>query len=505
MSHRDGNLFVEALCIQADHAICIHKLISSAQGLSVVQSSMRFDTSPSFLNGSALAFLQYLQDPTLAIIDSGSVLAQVLTYVVEPPFFLDAFTKAFKTGALTPDSRHAYAWLLLQLISLPTVRTSAYTSLAASQDILTGLLKDTDGRTRILGEKIKHALPLGSSESYNTTADKPGGRHNNDHVDHRKISIMPTADELLSTDRPFLRTADFLDDPELVSSRDAIHLDNQFRLLREDMLGELREELKHLTGKKPGSHRGILLNDLRVAGSIAMGTEKKRQPWCIALSANIPHLKNMSREKRKDFLTNNQNILRHGNIACLFLDGEPAAFPTIHREVDELTRDPSKIVLRFQDDQTLPYALLKMKTAENIRLAQLDAAIFAFEPFLKRLQDMRGIPLAEELIHWEAGDPVKAPHFQPFETIQKIESRVGNDISDLLGTSKRVHLNNSQTESLVACLSQRVSIVQGPPGKIIKYSSSFDNLLTGCQVPASRLLGPSPPKFFMILQIRLSL
>ncbi|RDL34326.1 NFX1-type zinc finger-containing protein 1 [Venustampulla echinocandica] len=464
MSHRDGKLFIEALCMQLDYATCTYRLISSAQGLSAIQSSMRFDTSASFLNGSALAFLKYLQDPTLAIIDSGSVLAQVLVHVVEPPFFLDAFTKAFKSDVLTPDARHAYAWLLLQLVSLPRMKTSAYTSLAASQDILTALLKDADGRTRILGEKIKHALPLHPSESHNNAVEKPGGRHNNDHVDHRKVSVMPTADELLSTDRPFLRTADFLDDPELTSSRRTIHIDNQFRLLREDMLGELREELKLLTGKKTGRHRGILLDNLSVAGSLDMGTERKRQPWCIALHAKLPHLNNMSPEKRKDYLKSNSHILRHGTIACLLLDGEPAAFPTIHRDVEKLAQNPSTIVLQFQDDQTLPYVLLKMKTAKNIRLAQLDAAIFAFEPFLKRLQDMRDIPLAEELLHWEEGKTLKVPHFQPTETIQNLESRIGEDLRVLLGTKRSVKLNNSQTESLVASLAQRVSIVQGPPG-----------------------------------------
>ena len=56
------------------------------------------------------------------------------------------------------------------------------------------------------------------AELHNDAEAKPGGRHDNDHADHREISIMPTADELLSKDRPFFRTADFIDDPKIVFS-----------------------------------------------------------------------------------------------------------------------------------------------------------------------------------------------------------------------------------------------------------------------------------------------
>jgi hypothetical protein len=53
---------------------------------------------------------------------------------------------------------------------------------------------------------------------------------------------MPTTDELRSQELPFLRTSEFIEDPESKPSPAHMHLDNQFRLLRKDMLCEMREE-----------------------------------------------------------------------------------------------------------------------------------------------------------------------------------------------------------------------------------------------------------------------
>ncbi|KAM5494308.1 hypothetical protein MaudMau93_000324 [Microsporum audouinii] len=462
---RDGKLFIEALCAQTDPATCAHKLLSSQGGLLALQASVRFDTSPSFLNENALTLLQYLQSPSLKLIDSGSILNQLLLSMVEPPFFWDACIQSFVDGLLGPDACHAFAWLLLQLICLPGKASSPYAAVANSQNILESILTSPNGETRILGQKIKHALPLDASELHDTEGSSPGGRHDNDHANYREILIMPTADELLSKDRPFLRTADFIDDPGLVSSRRDMHLDNQFRLLREDMLCEIRDELKIMSGEKRSRHRGIVLDGLSLAG-VETGTDRKRLPWCVVLKCNgeFPQLKNLTKKKKKDFLEDNRHILRHGNMACLMIDGELVAFPTIHRDEDRLLDNPATIAVQFPDDLTLSYALSKMKTAKSVKLAQLDAAIFAFEPFLRRLQEMVELPLAEELLYWEEGKTIGAPSFQPTALITALKELSGKSVQGLLGLKKKVILDDSQMISLCNSLFQRVSLIQGPPG-----------------------------------------
>lgn len=425
---------------------------------------MRFDTSGSFLNGHGLQLLRYLQSPQLTAIDSGSVLSKILISVVEPPFFWDAFTKAFVESLLCPDAVLAYAWLLLQLVRLPGAASSVYVQIASSS-ILDLILNSPDGDTRNLGQKIKHSLPL-SDEDLHIDADaKPGGRHGNDHADYRLITIMPTADELLSKDRPFFRPANFIDDPELASTRRQLHVDNQFRLLREDMLGEIREEMKIMMGSKAGRHKGLTVEKLKLYG-IEMGAEKKRAPWGLKfqLQDGLPNMRNISGSKRKTYLSDNRHILRQGNMACLLIDDEPAAFPSILRNEDELAQIPAIVTVQFQDDDTLSHALLQMKTAKNVKLVQLDSATFAYEPFLRRLQDMTELPLAGELLHWEEGKALGEPTFKPSGILKKLKAMQGRDLKQVLGTKTSLVLDESQMRSLCACFSQSVSMVQGPPG-----------------------------------------
>ncbi|KAG4441429.1 hypothetical protein IFR05_003116 [Cadophora sp. M221] len=463
-SSREGKLFLDALCVQADHATCVHKILTSTAGLTALQASMRFDTSPSFLNDHALRLLNFLQAPELTAIDSGSVLSKLLITIVEPPFFWDAYTKAFVESLLGPEATLAYAWLLLQLVRLSGNASSAYIQLAHSS-ILDLILRSPDGDVRNLGQKIKHSLPLSDADLHIDAASKPGGRHGNDHVDYRNITIMPTADELLSKDRPFFRPANFVDDPELAASRRLLHVDNQFRLLREDMLGEIREEMKVMTGSKTGRHKGLTVDGLKLHG-IELGVEKKRTAWGLkfSLDGGLPNMKNINESKRKSYLSDNRHILRQGNMACLFIDDAPAAFPSILRHEDELAQVPALITVQFQDDETLSYALLRMKTARNIRLVQLDSAVFAYEPFLRRLQDMTELPLAEELLHWEDGKSLGDPSFKPSKVLKKLEEMPDQDLKTVLGTKTSVILDESQMRSLCACFSQSVSMVQGPPG-----------------------------------------
>jgi hypothetical protein len=50
-------------------------------------------------------------------------------------------------------------------------------------------------------------------------------------------------------------------------------------------------------------------------------------------------------------------------MACLILDNEPVAFPTINRNKDDLSKIPATVVVQSQDERTISYALSKMKTS----------------------------------------------------------------------------------------------------------------------------------------------
>ena len=366
--------FIEVMCVQADSAICAHKILSSSSRLSCLQASVRLNISIIFLNEDAVSLLRYLQISFLKVIDSDFVLAQLLLSMMKPLFFWETLTKSFTDDLLNSNASQTFAWLLLQLVFLLDKASSSHLVIADSSNILNTILKSIDEETRNLGQKINHVLPLNESELHNDAEAKSKGRHDNDYANHREILIMLFA-KLLSKDRPFFRTANFIDDSKT--------LDNQFRLLRENMLDEIRDELKILTGTKAGHHKSIIVNDLSSAG-VKMGTDRKRLPWDVVLKCKgeLPHVRKIQPDKRKGLLKENRHIIRQENIACLLIDGEPA-FPTIHRDEKELAKTPTTIMIQLADDSTLSYALFKIKIAENVKLFQLDVATFAYVPALE--------------------------------------------------------------------------------------------------------------------------
>jgi hypothetical protein len=195
---------------------------------------VRFRTDPAFLNDSATSLLQYLQAPALKDICGGDFLHQMILHIVEPPIFWGAFVQAFRDCVLDLPAQLCFGWLLLELISLPNEKATRYYQLAQDTTIQSRLLDSPQVETRTIGQRIKHVLSSLNSQTTFDGPDGPGGRHDNDDADFRQISILPTADELASRETPFLRRAQDMEDTSTNESRLAIHLDNQFRLLREE-------------------------------------------------------------------------------------------------------------------------------------------------------------------------------------------------------------------------------------------------------------------------------
>jgi len=107
---QNGNLFIEAICAQADPPTCLHEIITSHNGLPSVQACMRFSISPIFINGRATELLRYLQAPALKTICGGDLLRKVVLRIVKPPIFWNVFVKEWALrspllGSLWSSSR----------------------------------------------------------------------------------------------------------------------------------------------------------------------------------------------------------------------------------------------------------------------------------------------------------------------------------------------------------------------------------------------------------------
>ncbi|MCJ1462518.1 hypothetical protein MMC07_001120 [Pseudocyphellaria aurata] len=462
---QNGNLFLEALCNQEDPPTCIEKILSSTHGLQAVQTSTRFSSSPAFLNDQVTVFLQYIQASALKVIYGGDFLQELISNMVEPPIFWNALVGCFRNRTLSVNAQQSFAWLLLELISSPLKTCNVHSETAWDSSIQELLMDSSELEIRTLGQKIKHALSTFKSEATTIVGSGPGGRHDNDLVDFREIAILPTADELLSTDEPFLRCAATVEDLGADESHLQSHLDNQFRLLREDMLSEMREEMSIVQRKKPGRHKGIMIKDLKIL-NVNCGPPTKRQGWRLQLQckSDLGQLSGIKPSERKQYLITNRNLLKHQSLACLMVDGDVAAFAAIHRDIDMLASTPPIVDLQLYGQSSTSSALLKLKTAKTISLAQLDTALFSFEPILKGLQGLRNLALVNELIFWKNGESTIQPPNPPLKMIERIETDPHRELQGLLGTSQSVRLDKSQALSLLTGLKQRVSLIQGPPG-----------------------------------------
>ncbi|PBK69035.1 P-loop containing nucleoside triphosphate hydrolase protein [Armillaria solidipes] len=462
--------FLEALCLQPDPPVCIDKIIASSVGLSSLQNAFWSNISVPFLNNSATDALLYLQAPQIKTISSGQFLTKMLQAIAEPPIFWNAFVGAFKAKQLSEKGQKCFAWLLLQLILIPSDVVSPYVPLA--EELLPLLIASSHLDVRNIAHNIKNTISVASASAVAITKDdiRPGGRHDNDFPDFRDVAILPTADELASTEAPFLRPGTALDDPSTEEHREALYLDNQFRLMREDMIHEMREELQIALGKQKGRrHRGTVVDGMEIIG-VSLGDDNRRSKWAIVFKcfADFPELQRIKGPaKRKASLQkDNHKLLRHQSLTSLLVDGEVLAFPSVRREEDLLAKNPPEIVLEFEGETSVRNFLLKMKAAKHVKLIQIEAAVFSYEPILNTLKRMKVLPLAQELLFWKDGSELSRPS-QPSalqSAIQSFERNPGQDLQGVLSLSRSIILDDAQATSLLSGLKQNVSLIQGPPG-----------------------------------------
>jgi replication-associated recombination protein RarA len=457
----DSNRFLEALCSQEDASKCVECLIASSAGLEALGSALRRHVSGDrdFLNGLATATISYFSKPSVKQLYGGQFLQRVLEQIVQPPSFWNTLVEAHDARVLSSDGTRAFAWLLHELLysrseDIPDVRDTA------ERITNNGSFINSDSLdVRNIGHKIKHVLDSTSDES----VDGPGGRHDNDFAQIHRIKLLPTPDEFASSEHPFYRRADSIASvaPE---SRGLTHIDNQFRLLREDLLGELRNDFQIASGQKKG-RRKTVLEHLKYVG-IDCGPETKRKPCSLRLLCpdDVPQLRNVKAVDRKKYLADNKNVLKHQSLGCLISNENIVAFATVDRDEDLLAQQPAIVVLRVADASSFGRVLMACKLAANLCFVQVDTAVFAYEPILKCLQSLTELPLEDQLLSLTPSSAEAVSGIQPTKTTNAIRDHWEEDLQDIIGSAHSIKLDQAQADSLLTGLLKRVSLIQGPPG-----------------------------------------
>ncbi|EGP87761.1 uncharacterized protein MYCGRDRAFT_42010 [Zymoseptoria tritici IPO323] len=459
---RDCQQFIDAICDQPGRADCIEKLGCSTSGLDVLHQSLRFDPSVAFLNGPLHRLLLYLAVPEVKRLCNGEYLRRVLKGMVSPTSLWDKFVQAQQRNHLTAEAQRSFAWLLLEILLWSSDQPPGAEAVASEITAQRTFLDSSDRHLRAIGYRIEHILKAKKTGTNIPTASGPGGRHDNDFIDFRHVAIYPTKDELTTKDPPYYNPAHTLYQVPS-EERVAHHLSNQFRLLREDFLAELRLDLNPVPGKGARRPRTKLSN-LQFRG-VFNGGEKNRSSTAIVVSAKKGFGELANSTNPRAYLKHNHTFLKHSSFGYFIDRGDVVAFGTIHREEDLLCQKPPAIAIRTPGSGAMRRTLLALAESTTVQFVIIDTAVFAYEPVLKCLQAKHELPLWEHLLCSEDSSK-RLGLSQPSEALSEVTNAIQSkqDLQAVLGLAKSITLDDSQTESLLAGLRQSVSLIQGPPG-----------------------------------------
>ena len=292
----------------------------------------------------------------------------------------------------------------------------------------------------------------------------PGGRHNNDFPNYRDISIVPTADEITSEEQSYLPLADgsnVLGRGTTILEDTASLLDSQFRLLREDFVQPIRNEIN--TNKKLIEVRAVdYYSALKSPGHPCVVFRLK-----YSFNSKGEYIKG---EKAKAFWEKFQG-LEIGTLVCFCRETLPIRYGKVEMSYVDSTwllhEDGPRIGISFERPADTLDALSEIGNSciTNCQLLSVSQSFFSYKHTLEVLQRMVHLPFAEEIVRQE--NTAITPEYMPYYLkLPKDFNEVDINVRDLDTESllRDTTLDASQVNALHLALTNRVALVQGPPG-----------------------------------------
>ncbi|KAH7178771.1 P-loop containing nucleoside triphosphate hydrolase protein [Fusarium sp. MPI-SDFR-AT-0072] len=473
----------------------VEVLISNPAGIAALERVVRVDLSFSFINTTAFPFLLTLSDEGVAALSNGGFLRQILTAILEPTTFWTAAVDAYHNDKLDNVGLEAFAWLCLQIVS-------DQTSFDYHKEAVTGLmehkslLRSDSPEVRKIAYRIDKIIKIFAQPETASSGITPGGRHDNDHANFRDISIYPTSDELLSTDPPYLqRLGEVFDTP--METRSQSYRDWLFRLLREDMLSELREDLQVAMSQKKSKRRPVALGQLRLVGINAdHDIETKHIPpyaLYVACQQGIIFPNKLPKGGKKAFIEESKTFMKHDSFGALCCNGTIIAFGSLVRDVTNLLKTPPIVGIKFNDGSGLKKAVdvLQSPFKDQVKFFIVDTATFAFEPILRRLKTIAELPLEAQLIDPEqpSGDGPRSTTLNALlhQLKEALASGRSYQMPASLRLKKEIKLQGAQLKSFIHGISSNLALIQGPPGTGKSFLGALI-LLTILRLTKSRVL-----------------
>lgn len=369
-----------------------------------------------------------------------------------------------------------------------------------------------------------------SQATFEVRQDPPGGRHDNDHADIIQIKVLPTFGEIQSSTQEYLPAVG--QSHSGLSGYDAL-LDRQFRLVREDTVGQLRDaiRLSLQTDTPTKVHQGPRTNVYNGVHLIDVAFLRNTGVVCF-VRFNQP-LATSRKDKLKEWWERSKRLLPEA-LVCLtdvggshvfctvVAQGRPAVTQQSGRQPSE---SPSQIArlehhngksltsidgayLSLRSINTGPNELTTIISSgnynANTQLVEFPGVLLpAFQPTLVGLQKLMSSQDMAFIDIVSAGSAaniaVPAPAYSRtadfnFDLACLTESKEPlllrpNGTFDLDRLLARSTLDYGQAEALLHCLRSSLASVQGPPGTGKSFTGvALIKVLLAVQKKAS--LGP---------------
>ncbi|XP_048246818.1 NFX1-type zinc finger-containing protein 1-like isoform X2 [Haliotis rufescens] len=310
--------------------------------------------------------------------------------------------------------------------------------------------------------------------SKNSMTRKQEDREGEPPDDFRALSILPNAADIYPNEKLFLRK-----NKSVGGYRNLDHyLDVQFRLLREDFVGPLRDGIGALFAEKKPLKQGQRINDVRVYYDVHIGRK--------VLSHNgILHRLHFDVSGLKQIVWEDSKSLIYGTLVCLLLDNsETFILATI------ADRSPNLLGLGIVDAMIEDSGEFEIRRDMKFTMVETTAFFEAYRHVLGALQEVNegDLPFEKYIVHCETSrDPPRylrrcsrSSHYdlQPLTETQSIltdrhgmrrltsQPALKVNIFDNgdWPTADALHLNTPQYQALKTALTKEFAIIQGPPG-----------------------------------------
>ncbi|KAH7040050.1 uncharacterized protein B0I36DRAFT_234919 [Microdochium trichocladiopsis] len=387
--------------------------------------------------------------------------------------------------------------------------------------------------------EIGAALPFTASQKQATTQQatfqldqdlpgqlsKDGPRHDNDHADIGDINILPTYDEIMSVRPEYLPTNDtsLFHKPGIMG-----RIDREFRLLREDTVGQLRDAVRRqIDAMKTPQHqrrqaqRDNTLRTYVYDGAQVMSLQIER-PHGLSIDVRFKQPAPGAERKHRQEWWENSRRLQPGGLVCVTSSRNTAFFAVVseqpnkpatqqgqtasgQREEDKPTlfgeRDHAFVSLNLaEESRDAVYQLLRWSSRPEAITNRADWFLVEFPGVLlpsfrytlealQLLSAKPNLPFAELLAPAKPGSQpdtttglttVQPPRYATkpgfvfdlaclSQDFTPLQTSLQNPL-DPAKLSEHSALDPTQASALLSALSRSLALIQGPPGTGKSYT-----------------------------------